>query len=597
MRRALVIGAQTYGLRGVEPDVAAMAAALGALGFEVDRRTGTEATRQGILDAYRRLIARTGAGDMALVYFSGHGGYVLPGPGETTRPGDNDRQFIVPTDFHESAPGDFRGITAVELAVLLAELTTRTDNAAVILDCCHAAVMSRGDLGEARVRQIDAVKADLDDLRTRTPGADRLRPEGNPNAVRVVACGQREVAREIPRGDGSGTYNGVLTLALVQALGEVTGRPVTWSRLIGRVRQLMRVEIQHQSPSVEGPAERLLFETGTEDSVAWLFVTDTGDGRASLPGALLLGVGPGDEFAIRSAAGVPLATLRISRADPAAASGPLIFDGVPEPLPVDARAYRTRAAAERVVVRVPASLADAIGPGGFVRPAGPGEQAAIEVVESADGSLTIRDRIGPLHEPRRPGPPTTARIRADLHRIGRATALSGLRDEPPGDFDPPVEISWGPVRPGATRPFSVRAETVRTGTRVSFRIRNNAPDPVYVSLIDIGVSYAITVLSELDPRGIRVDAGQEYVYGRTGVELTWPEGVPTSTPRPETVLVLLTSEPHDVTVLRQEGVRGRGSGDRTGLDALLEHFGAGATREFGRTALYRLHTIDFIAEP
>jgi hypothetical protein len=606
MRRALLIGAQTYGLQGVEPDVAAMEAALGPLGFTVRCRIGSQATRRGILDAYRGLIDETGADDMALVYFSGHGGFVEPGPGEALRPGDNRRQFIVPTDFEESAPGDFRGVGAVELSALLAELTTKTGNAAVILDCCHAAVMSRGDLGEARVRQIGAVRADLDDLRRRALAdglrLDLVRREGNETAVRLVACAQDEAAHEIRRGDGSPGRNGVLTLALVQALAEVSGRSVTWSRLFGRVRHLMRVLLPHQRPTVEGPSQRLLFETGTEDSADWLYVTDTGDERASLAGALLLGVQPGDEFAIRTGSGDAIGTLRIDRIDPRAASGPLIFDGVPEPLPADARAYRTRGVAARLPVRLPPSLREAIGPADFL--AGPAEEAAVEVLESADGSLTIHDRIGPLHRPRRPGPDTTARIRADLNRIGRATALSGLRDEEPeGDFDPPVGIEWGSVRPGGTHSLPVRGATVRAGELVYFRIRNNAAAAVYVSLIDIGVSYAIGVLSELDPSGIKVGAGQEYVYGvddltgrLVGAELSWPDTIDPGAPRPETVLVLITSEPHDVTVLAQEWVGGRGRA-RSALDELLEHFGAGGGREFRRTASYSLRAIEFTVDP
>src|SRR5437868_1861506 len=151
MRRTLLIGAQTFGLKGVEPDVEDMAGVLRGRDFEVYPCVGPDATREGIIAAYRRLIEATGEKDVALVYYAGHGGYVAPGVGEIARPGDNTRQFIVPTDFEHSAARDFRGVTAVELSALLAELTDRTDNAAVILDCCHSAVMSRRNLGEARV--------------------------------------------------------------------------------------------------------------------------------------------------------------------------------------------------------------------------------------------------------------------------------------------------------------------------------------------------------------------------------------------------------------------------------------------------------------
>lgn len=610
MRRALVIGAQTFGLKGVEPDVEEMTDVLCRRDFEVCRCVGPDATRDGIIAAYRRLIEATDTGDVALVYYAGHGGYVEPGPGEITQTGDNTRQFIVPTDFERSGIGDFRGITAVELSVLLAELTEKTDNAVVILDCCHSAVMSRGDLGEARVRQINAVQADLDEHHRQVIAkgrVDLVRREGNLNAVRLVACGQGQFAHEVPRGDGTGRYNGVLTLALVEALREAAGRQVTWSRLLDRVRHRMRLRVQHQRPAVEGPFGRLLFETGTQDAVRWLYATDAGGGRASLAGALLLGVEAGDEFDIMPASGTGdrIATLRIDRVDPLAASGPLVFDDELGSLPVDTRAYRVRAVAERIAVRVPTALAEAVGRAGFVRVAGANEDAPIEVVELANGALAVRDRVGLLHPPRPPGPEATERILTNLDRVGRAMALCGIRDEPRGNFDPPVELEWGLVQQGRAHPLPERGAVLRPGDLVYLLIRNNGPSPVRVSLVDVGVSYAITVMSDLDVTGIEVTAGSEYLYGADdfgdgllGMELVWPESITREAPRPETILVFITSEPHDVSPLQQEGMRGeRTTRDLTGLGPLLDHFGAGATRGFRKPVRYRLRTIEFTNDP
>src|SRR3954451_8056059 len=120
-------------------------------GFEVRLCAGGDATRAGILAAYERLISDVRDGDAALVYYSGHGGFARPGKAAAAQRVDDleitgpppDLQFIVPVDYHESSETDFRGITAVELSVLLARLTERTHNATVVLDCCHSAHMSR----------------------------------------------------------------------------------------------------------------------------------------------------------------------------------------------------------------------------------------------------------------------------------------------------------------------------------------------------------------------------------------------------------------------------------------------------------------------
>lgn len=47
-------------------------------------------------------------------------------------------QFIVPVDYDKSTDEDFRGILDVELSHLLRDMTERTDNMTVILDCYHA---------------------------------------------------------------------------------------------------------------------------------------------------------------------------------------------------------------------------------------------------------------------------------------------------------------------------------------------------------------------------------------------------------------------------------------------------------------------------
>ena len=609
-RRALLIGAEAFGLTGVTHDVAAMAAALKKRGFTVRRCEGLDATRDGIIGAYETLIADTGHGDAALVYYSGHGGYAWPAAGENAKPADNTRQFIVPFDFREPTADDFRGITAVELSVLLGRLTEKTSNAVVVLDCCHSAMMSR-DLGDAHVRQLPGVvRANLDAHHRRQIDAglriDLSDPTGNKNAVRVVACATEEYAHELPRRDGPGRY-GVFTRALIQAWDEA-GPHASWSQLIARIRHLVQLDIPHQRPGIEGPFERLLFEVDPADSAGWLFVTGAGAGRARIAGAALLGVQVGDRFAIMpaSASGPAdegrLATVRIDEVELVAATGPLVFDGPDTTLPVDARAYRMTAVAPRIPVRVPAFLASAVDNSTFVRVAGPQEDTPVTVLESPDGALTVRDAIGPLHQPRLPDPATKARVVDDLNRIAKAIVVRSLREESRGTFAPPVTLQWGRVHGGTPEPLPQSGATIHTGDLVYVRIHNGAGRHVYASLFDIGVSYAITLLTDLDPAGVKVPGGEEYMFGAgwdsqlVGVQSSWPDGLDRGSPRPETVLALITSEPVDVSPLHQHGVRGK-EGHSTPLSDLLAHFGAGADRDFRRPALFCVRTLEFTLDP
>jgi len=610
-RRALLIGAP-MGLQGVHNDIVAMAAAVQQHGFtDVRHCAGPVASRAGILGAYRKLIADTGPDDAVLIYYSGHGDYVEPLDGQSLRAGANDRQFIVPTDWSTPAPGDFRGITAVELSVLLAELTVRTANAVVVLDCCHSGLMSR-DLGDLTVRQLgQTVKYDLDAhldrLRAAGLRTDLIDPGGNKNAVRVVACAPEQVAFE--RKTAGGQIRGVLTEALIQALDEASGTRVSWARLMTRVRRQVRLAYSHQHPDVEGPFERFLFEVAPDDSAGSLVPVVEAPGRVRFDGAALLGVQVGDEFAVLPAtadgpeADGLIATVEIDRSTPASASGTLTPFGAV--LPPDARAYRTRAVTPRVPVCVPPALIPAVEASTFVRLAGPDEVCAITVLAGPDATMTSHDGIGPLHEPRRPG--AEAETVRDLNRIARAMVLRTLREESGWTFDAPVTLDWGRMRDGKEQPLPLTGAGLDVGDHAYIRVRNDGTDQLYVSLLDIGVSYGITLLTDARPTGLLLRPGDTYTFGwdedagkLTGVELEWPGGLDQRSARPETVLALFTTAPQDMTVLEQAPVRSR-STTRSALTEVLAQLGGFATREWKKqpapTERFSVRSIEFLLVP
>src|SRR4051794_2663605 len=109
--QALIIGSQTHGLTGALSDAERVAEALGGLGFDVTPCVGADATREGILQRYRRLIDTCAPDEAAFVYYAGHGAW-SPEPGFGI-------QFLVPVDFDSSTEEDFRGITSFELSGLL----------------------------------------------------------------------------------------------------------------------------------------------------------------------------------------------------------------------------------------------------------------------------------------------------------------------------------------------------------------------------------------------------------------------------------------------------------------------------------------------
>ncbi|MEU1884020.1 caspase family protein [Micromonospora rifamycinica] len=628
-RRALLIGAQTNGLAGVLNDVEAMAQALEPRDFTVQRLVTPYATRAGILDAYGKLVADAGPDDALVVYYSGHGGRLLV-------PDGRDLQFIVPDDYTDSDDEDFRGITDVELSVLLARLTDHTPNVTVVLDCCHAAHMSRqpGHRVKALLRTATSrwtptyedVERHVRALVANGLPVDRRHPVGNPHAVRVVACAPSESAWETANRDG--TQMGLFTDALSRTLRAAQGQRVSWSTLLDTVRRRVQTFASVQRPEVEGPSGRQPFETTEPDVLDALPVSVEGPDRIHLLGAPLLGVEVGDEFAIMPGGaagpddGPAVGTATVEGLLPTVAVARLRPVDAGRAVPADARGYRTRAAAPAMPVRLPADhpagalLRDAVAARAMLRPAGPepADPAPVEVVVDARGRLAVRDEAGPLHPPY----PATAAgvdaIVANLQRIAQATALRRLTGDPDRPLPHAVRIEWGRVRDGREEPLALSGGLLFAypGERIYFRVRNEGDDPVYVSLLDIGVSSRVSVLTHSDPGGVRLAPGRSYTYGwhedlqrLTGVTMSWPEGIEAATARPETVLALISDGPVDTSVLRQHGVRDGGSGTpataRFGLSGLLSQIATGGYREVGDAPAtqvrYAVASIDFMVSP
>lgn len=163
-KRALLIASTYKDLQGPLNDVESMASALEAWGFQITRCCGKDATYQGILDAWKKIIGETRSRkDTVLIYYAGHGGLVED-TADTIAPSTAARyQFIVPIDYLADASSDtehpdagtaglFNGILDIEMAHLLYSTTQRTRNVTTIFDCCHSGSMVRDPLRPDQVR-------------------------------------------------------------------------------------------------------------------------------------------------------------------------------------------------------------------------------------------------------------------------------------------------------------------------------------------------------------------------------------------------------------------------------------------------------------
>jgi hypothetical protein len=127
------------------------------------------------------------------------------------------------------------------------------------------------------------------------------------------------------------------------------------------------------------------------------------------------------------------------------------------------------------------------------------------------------------------------------------------------------------------------------------------------------VSSQITVLDTASPGGEPVDPGTDYTFGWDGYKqalqgspLIWPPGFTQAQPRPETLLILVTSQPQDIRGLEQQGIRGSraiiADGEpRSPLERLIDQIDHGGMRDLtpaaGPPVRYTVHTVDFELVP
>ena len=104
----------------------------------VDTLFDSDATRDNILSAIKKLLSKTKKGDIAFIYYAGHGSQVY---NSMSKEPDKFDESIVPGDTRKEGVEDIRD---KELSKKFNEFLDKGLILTVILDCCHSASMSRG---------------------------------------------------------------------------------------------------------------------------------------------------------------------------------------------------------------------------------------------------------------------------------------------------------------------------------------------------------------------------------------------------------------------------------------------------------------------
>lgn len=591
--RAVLIGAQTFGLTGVHTDVEVMHRVLAKHGFtDIRAHVEEEASYAGITQALRQLCRDTRQGDGVVVYFSGHGS--LRG----------DLQYLVPFDIEQSTPADFRGLLAAELTDVVRVLTRITPNVTCVLDCCHSGGAVReaaGESGRWRLKSVDPADVAHDDGLVRAAALARRNAPLVPHVVRLAACQQHGSAFEAEVRPGAGRQ-GVFTAALADVLDISTAPQVPWSALVGRVRDRVKQQHMLQWPDAGGPSGRLPFALEERSEPERLPLVRR-EGRFVVPGGTLFGLhqkdsvrvvfphddpwrepmdrepGEQEDTTVQATVDTVEGGDAVLRTEPMTSTGTDAAPGAPvreAPLPAELFTAELPPGSYALPLRVHDRR--------FVRVDGDGPLADAlrrrltdcpRLAEAHDGqpfatvllrkgTATVFDRGAlPFREPLEATPSQVSRITELLEELGRGDRVRDLCD-PEGSARLAAEAEFhfeieAPAHSGVWRPMARVGEQLYEGDRYRVTVANHSDEPLHFWVLGVGLSGRTALVTNDQPSGYRLEPhGAPHRTARTTkpIRITWPGDVPRLGPRRETVHLLVGDRTMDLNVLTS-GMRRR----------------------------------------
>ncbi|MCX6258348.1 MAG: caspase family protein, partial [Bacteroidia bacterium] len=301
VQRALLIGIDKYiqpgkegrwqNLDGCVNDIVSIKEVLQArFGFaekNMNLMMNQEASRANILGGFSKLLQESSAGDIAVIYYAGHGSQVKNSASAET---DKRDESLVPSDSYTGA----RDIRDKELAAIFNEFATRKILLTVIFDCCHSGSMGRGPLSNDSPK----MRFILPDESFDAKDASNPDPPENNGVLIMSASQDYEFACE--QKDENGTAHGAFSIALIQTLTSLpAGSPAT--DIFASVRAILKYNGKKQEPVLAGTEKRKTQTLFGIDKTALsgktrVAVIEAGEKGIILQGGYALGIYPDCEL-------------------------------------------------------------------------------------------------------------------------------------------------------------------------------------------------------------------------------------------------------------------------------------------------------------
>jgi hypothetical protein len=261
---ALLVGIDSYpanvsNLRGCVNDVNHLNDYLKeqvALNRCIETLINSDATRENIIRLFRRHLGKAGENDVVLFHYSGHGSRELTAlefnPFSSYRKGET----LVCYDSRSRGGYD---LADKELAVLIWEVAKKNPHMVVSLDCCHSGSGTRREPDDSNIAAVREIPGRFEDNRKTTPkttprplesylagfykNMDPIRiPQGR--HVLMAACDRLQRAYETK------DHRGFFSAALLEVLTK-SGPHINYADLFVRCRAAIRKRVKTQTPQFE----------------------------------------------------------------------------------------------------------------------------------------------------------------------------------------------------------------------------------------------------------------------------------------------------------------------------------------------------------
>ena len=251
----------------------------------IDTLFNTNATRDGILKQIKVLYDKSKQGDIAFLYYAGHGSQVK---NSSSKEADKKDETMVPSDTWKAGVPDIRD---KELATIYNKFIDKGVKLTVIFDCCHSGSLSRGpqDPNHGKFRFI--AEANFDAKDPSQPIPPETRKEGT--FLILSAAQDNEFAQE--QRDEKGMPHGAFTIAFTEALNQ-QGVNASVLNLFTSIRAILKSNGKKQEPVLGGSSERqqqTLFglAKGTISDKSMIAISGIlPDGSVELQGGFALGL-------------------------------------------------------------------------------------------------------------------------------------------------------------------------------------------------------------------------------------------------------------------------------------------------------------------